>query len=173
MQFIQAKNYTPIIGRPIDLIVIHTMEAAEKPGTALAVAKWFASPTAPKASAHYCIDRDVTIQCVRDEDIAWAAPGANANGIHIEHAGYALQSVIDWYDEYSLFTLSRSAALCASLCSKYNIPINWLEEKDLLAGKRGITGHGQVSRAFKKSNHWDPGPNFPVKDYLLLILQCG
>ena len=32
----------------------------------------------------------------------------------------------------------------------------------LRAGERGITTHAQVSKAWKKSDHWDPGPGFPI-----------
>ena len=54
--FIQARNFTPAKRLSADVIVIHTMEAGEKPGTARAVAAWFAGATAPRASAHFCID---------------------------------------------------------------------------------------------------------------------
>ena len=36
----------------------------------------------------------------------------------------------------------------------------------LRAGARGITGHADVSVAFRKSDHWDPGPAFPWAAFL-------
>jgi hypothetical protein len=35
----------------------------------------------------------------------------------------------------------------------------------LLRGDRGITTHDAVSKAFKQSTHWDPGPGFPLADF--------
>ena len=43
-----------------------------------------------------------------------------------------------------------------------------LRAADLVAGKRGITGHADVSAAFRKSDHWDPGPDFPWTRFLRL-----
>src|SRR5690349_413273 len=100
-RIIQARNFTPARIRPVDLIVLHTMGAPEKEGTALAVAKRCPTPNAPKASSHHCHDAKEVIQCVNPATTAWHAPGANANGIGIEHAGYARQSAADWSDPYS------------------------------------------------------------------------
>ncbi len=171
-RFIQAKNYTPTAANPlrkVDLICIHTMEAKEKPGTAALVARWFAGPTAPKASAHYCVDGTEVIQCVAQKDVAWAAPGANRNGLHIEMAGYAAQSESDWSDMYSLAMLELVAKLTAELCQKYYVPIVKLTSGELTAGKRGICGHADVSMAFHKSNHTDPGKNFPWETFLEVV----
>src|SRR6476469_11249703 len=99
--FAQARNYPHHRSNPIDVIVIQTMESPEKPDTAESVAAWFAGSSAPQASAHYCIDANSVVECVRDTDVAWHAPGANHNGIGLEHAGRAAQSAADWNDEYS------------------------------------------------------------------------
>jgi len=165
-RIIQARNFTPGRIRPVDLIVLHTMEAPEKDGTALAVAKWFASVNAPKASAHYCLDAKEVIQCVDPANTAWHAPGANANGIGIEHAGYARQNTADWEDAYSDAMLDRSARLTADLCRRYGIPVQYVDRTGLLAGLRGVTTHAAVSLAFRKSTHTDPGPRFPMLAYL-------
>lgn len=164
--FIQARNFTKGRTHHIDLLVIHTMESPEKPDTAEAVAKWFAGSAAPQASAHYCIDNNSIVQCVKDTDVAWHAPGANHNGLGFEHAGRAAQSAADWSDDYSDQMLRLSAVLIAQKCTEYGIPAVFLREADLLAGRRGITGHAQVSKAFKLSTHTDPGANFPIERYL-------
>ena len=163
--FVESPNVTRTGGRRIDLIVIHTMESAEKGDTAEHCALWFRNPAA-KVSAHYCVDADSIVQCVRDQDVAWHAPGANHDGIGIEHAGRARQTGRDWSDVYSAAMLERSAALVADLCRKHSIPVTWLYAADLKAGKRGITTHAAVSKAFKRSSHWDPGTGFPVERYL-------
>ena len=65
---IQAKNYTASARKGVDWIVLHSMESQEKPGTARRVAEWFASENAPQASAHFCVDDNEIIRCVRCED---------------------------------------------------------------------------------------------------------
>jgi N-acetyl-anhydromuramyl-L-alanine amidase AmpD len=169
--FVQARNYTRGRSNPIDLIVIHTMESPEKPDTAESVAAWFAGPTAPQASAHYCIDADSIVECVRDTDVAWHAPGANHNGLGLEHAGRAAQTSAEWDDEYSQRMLDLSAELVAQKCAKYDIPAVWLSPAQLRAGKRGITGHVQVSQAFKRSDHTDPGTSFPADAYVARVRE--
>jgi len=153
----------------VDLLVIHTMEAPEKPKTARAVAQWFAGPNAPKASAHWNVDADEIVQSVLERHIAWHAPGANGSGIGIEHAGYARQTEAQWLDAYSLSTLSRSAWLAARICKRWNIPVQRLSITDLRAGHRGFCGHVDVSKAWGKSTHTDPGPNFPWSRYLAMV----
>jgi hypothetical protein len=167
--FIPAKNYTKGRIAKVRVIVIHDMEAGEVKGTARSVAGRFGSDHAPQASAHYCVDRDEIIQCVRDEDTAWHAPGCNADGIGIEHAGMAKQSRRDWTDPYSARMLVRSAKLTAALCRKHGIPPVHLTSEELRAGKKGIVGHVQVSAVYKRSDHWDPGPNFPWDVYLTSV----
>lgn len=170
LKFIQATHYTPASGRSIEVVVIHTMEAPEKPETAEGTARWFAGGrNAPEASAHYCVDNNSVVQCVRDQDVAWAAPGCNHNGLQIEHAGYARQSAAEWQDTYSKAMLGLSAQLAARLCQRYGIPVRWLSAADLRAGKRGITSHANVTKAFHKSTHWDPGPFFPAVQYVSMV----
>ena len=167
--FFPAKNFTPTTGRTIDLIVIHDMEYPETPSGAEWCAGFFGGTNAPRASAHYAIDVDTIVQCVRDDDVAWHAPGANNNGIGIEHAGYAKQSRNEWLDDYSRAELALSARLVAKLCGRYGIPLQWLDASALKKrGARGITGHSDVSKAFG-GTHWDPGPNFPIDFYMALV----
>jgi N-acetyl-anhydromuramyl-L-alanine amidase AmpD len=165
--FIQAAHYTAgRSGTPIRLIVIHDMEAARTSTTAHNVAAWFAGASAPQASAHYCVDRASVYQCVKDEDMAWHAPGANAQGIGVEHAGFATDTTAVWNADDEL---KISAQLVARLCKQYGLPVQFVDAAGLLAGDAGITTHVEVSQAWKKSNHTDPGPNFPMNDYLALV----
>lgn len=163
---VQARNFTPSNRKTVDWVVLHDMEHPEAPKTARNVAAWFAGPGAPQASAHYCVDDSEVVQCVLEADIAWHAPGANANGIGIEHAGYASQSEVDWRDDYSMAMLHLSTILCAQVCHRWSIPPVVVGVTGLLSRNRGITTHNAVSRAFRKSTHTDPGPSFPLQWYV-------
>jgi N-acetyl-anhydromuramyl-L-alanine amidase AmpD len=166
--FRPSPNFTKARGREIDLIVIHTMEIDETPGAAEACAAWFARPDA-EVSAHYCVDADTILRCVADENIAWHARGGNGTSIGIELAGWAGQARSGWSDPFSNATLDRASALTAELCLRYRIPVRWLRAPRLRTQWRGITGHADISEAFRRSDHWDPGPSFPIDRFLALV----
>ena len=165
LPFVESPNRTRASGRPIDVVVIHTMEIAERPDAAEICARWFRTP-ASQVSAHYCVDAGTVIQCVHEDDVAWHARGGNTASIGVELAGFASQSRRDWEDAYSTAVLRRASALVADICLRRRIPVRWLDPGDLVAGRRGITGHADVSRAFHASDHWDPGDGFPVERFL-------
>ena len=177
--FVQAK-YADIfypakeLAQVPRLIVLHTMENQEKPYAAENVALWFAGRAkdpAPLASAHYNVDEDSIVQSVRETDRAWHAGPVNGFSIGIEHAGYAKQTAVDWFDAPSQAILWRSARLASRLCRRYNIPIQRASEESIAnRTAKGFCGHVDVSKAFKhKGGHWDPGPNFPYDHYLELV----
>lgn len=166
--FVESPNVTRSAGRRVDVVVVHTMEVAETAGAAEAVASWFADPSA-QVSAHYCVDADSVVQCVREEDIAWHARGGNEHTIGVELAGRAGQGPAGWDDAYSRAVLERAARLVARILVRHGIPLRWLSSEDLRSGRRGITGHVAVSEAFRRSDHWDPGPAFPVQRFLRLV----
>jgi N-acetyl-anhydromuramyl-L-alanine amidase AmpD len=170
--YLEAKHWTHVAEPPRKKwIVLHCMEYPEKPDSAEWCARYFAGQEgeAPQASAHACVDSDSIVQCVPWGQVAWHAPGANALGIGIEHAGYAKQKLADWQDTYSRQMLDLSAWLCAQLCTKFAIPIDFVDSHELLDGYPGITLHSEVSKAFRKSTHTDPGPGFPLGDYLKVV----
>lgn len=174
MKFLQAANYTPHTGpRDINLIVIHDMEAPEKGTTAEACALYFhnqAPSSAKGSSAHYCVDNNSVVQCVRDHDIAWSAPGANHDGLHFEHAGYARQGRHEWADDFSTAMLKRSARIVARKCKHFHIPIRFLTAAEVKAGHAGITGHLQITQSgIAPGTHTDPGANFPWHRYIRYV----
>lgn len=149
------------------VIVIHDMEAPEKGDTAENVARYFATlGEATKASAHVCVDNNSAVRCVSDDDIAYAAPGANADGLQIELAGYGRQSAADWADDYSTAMLDIAAGIVAEWCERYAIPPTHLDNDELSSGARGIVGHFQVSAVYQRSDHTDPGVHFPWEHFL-------
>jgi len=165
-----AFNYMPRV--EADLIVLHCMEAPEKGNTAENCSHFFAGTytKAPEASCGYCVDNNSIVQCVKDENIAWHAAGANGNGIGIELAGYAKQTLADWTDAYSLLTMEHACRLSARLCLKFKIPTVTVGIDDLLRAKpRGFTTHYLVNEAYKKGTHWDPGPGFPLDRFVARV----
>ena len=157
---IQARNFTPAERKAVDLVVLHSTENPIRRGVARNVAQWFAGASAPQASSHYVVGPDAVYRCVEERSVAWAAPGANRQGIQIEQVGQAAKTQWDRDGdgvEDGLQVLRRSAELVRGICERWNIPVQPLNAADLLAGKRGITTHAAVSAAWKKSTHVDPG----------------
>jgi N-acetyl-anhydromuramyl-L-alanine amidase AmpD len=167
--FVKARWFTSVPAvspRSVRLCVIHDMEFAERISAAEDVAKYFAT-TATKASAHVCIDSDSIVQCVWDRDIAYAAPGANHDGIQMELAGYGRQTATEWLDRYSICLLANAADAGAYYAAKFKLPVRKLTDAQVADGvSKGFCGHDQVSRAFKKSDHTDPGSGFPWNYYV-------
>lgn len=160
---IRSRNFhgSTRTSKDIRVAVVHTMESPEGKTTAEDVAGWFAGSNAPKASAHYCVDVNSIVGCVNERDVAWAAPGANHDGIQIELAGRAGQTAKQWADAYSRAELVNAARLVADICRRHGIPARKLTNAQLRNGARGIVGHAQVSVVYNKSDHTDPGVSFP------------
>ena len=173
--FVAARNFTPANRQTVDVVVIHTMEAAEASTTADRVAAWAAGPAAPRASWHYAIDDDSIVQCVKEEDVAWAAPSRNRTGMQLEHAGFARQTAEQWNDPFSTRMLRLSAQLTASICKRWDIPIRFVDAAGLLRDERGITTHWEVTKGPGKgqTSHTDPGPHFPMARYLELVMLAA
>lgn len=178
--FKQALNYTRAqrARESIKWIVLHSMEGPEEATRAEHVARWMSGELAPKfpaprTSAHYAVDSDSIVQMVRDRDVAWHAPGANKFGIGIEHAGKAKQTREQWLDAFSGPMLLMSAELSAALCNLYVIPRVFVDASDLLKGEAGITTHAEVTKAFKRGTHIDPGPTFPMDWYLDRVAELA
>ena len=165
---IRAKWYYPSRKRPVRAIVVHTAETPEDTGRARAVARYFAGlPSSRKASAHACVDDDEIVACVDEEGTAFAAPGLNTDGLQVELIGRAGQGTAGWADDYSVAVLERAAQLVADWCRRHDIPVVKLEPDDLTdPQRRGICGHVDVTKAFRKSTHTDPGPAFPWDPFL-------
>jgi N-acetyl-anhydromuramyl-L-alanine amidase AmpD len=155
-----------IDGRAVRVIVIHDMEAPESTHCAEDVAHYFAAGKEAQSSAHLCVDNDSVVRCVDDDVVAYAAPGCNADGIQIELAGYGTQNVDGWLDPFGVAMLNLAAGAVALYAIKYDIPIVHLTDDELRDGRKGIVGHYQVSRVYKKSDHMDPGSGFPW-DYFI------
>ena len=152
----------------IKWIVLHSTEGA----TAEGAASWFANPSS-EGSAHLVVDENDCFRCLDNDEVPWAAPGANYNGFHIEQAGFASWTRTEWlvHDK----ELRRAAFKAAVHAKAFGIPLRWVGPIGLRLGRKGLTTHRDVSYAWpilarKAGFHTDPGVNYP-KDRLLAYAQ--
>jgi hypothetical protein len=170
LPIVTPRFYTPISGvRTKRLIVMHDGEVPETTHSAEDVAKYFQHPDpGTKPSAHICSDNDSYVRCVKDNDVANAAPGANHDGLQWELAGYGRQTRDEWLDEYGKQLLALACEGVAQWCVKYGLPARHLSDAEVGDHTtKGICGHYQVSRVFHKSDHTDPGNGFPWDVFIL------
>lgn len=167
--FLQAKYFTtPPTPRQVDLIVIHAAVVAPSPLAAEWLMKYCAACDR-EASWHYAVDSDSITQSVQEANIAWHAPGANSRGIGIELATLGMPPAAQWADAYHQKMMTLAAFLAATICNRHKIDPFYVDAAGLLEGRRGITTHAQVSLAFKRGDHMDPGPDFPIHDFVAKI----
>lgn len=173
IEFIRARYFTSGRGEGVRLIVLHTTESPCRAGVARNVAGWFAGPNSPRASAHYVVGPDEVIACVREEDAAWHVPPTNPYSIGIEQAAYARFTAEDWASVDVRAMLDRVAALLHDISRRHAIPLAFVDEEGLRRGDAGVTTHVAVSRAFGRSDHYDPGPAYPIEDVLARAAALG
>lgn len=138
------------------LIVLHSTVSACREGMARAVALYFARED-NKTSAHYCVDPGEVIQCVPDHAVAYHC-GYNQDSIGVEMCDYPdAKSKAHWDDAEHIRMEIRTARLVAELCLAYGIRPYFVPALLLKAGVKGITTHAEMTKAFNRSTHWDPG----------------
>ena len=174
--FLQCRWYLQNYVRPaVTLWVVHCMEAPEARTTAFNCARYLSTlpDGEPKRSAHHFYDSDNVIDGVLEENIAYHAPGANSDGIGAEHAGFARQNRDEWLDDFGVRMLHLSARGCALAAKRWGFPLSFASADQLVAGAalgnkraRGVTTHWEVTKAFHRSTHTDPGDSFPMDYYL-------
>lgn len=154
---IQAKGYTQgrnfVESKEVDWLVIHTAEGATDE---VALGAYFASTT--KGSSNAGIGQDAGYASyVNYSDTSWCAPPLNQEGEHLEICGFAKWTRADWLAQPKM--LEAVAHWIAWRCTVRRIPIRFVASPNI--GTTGVTGHKQVNNVYHKSDHWDPGPNFP------------
>jgi N-acetylmuramoyl-L-alanine amidase CwlA len=152
--FIAAKHHggsqTP------RLIVLHSTVGPTKTGSAEGIARYFARGV-NVSSAHYVVDESTRFQCVKDHTVAYHC-GYNQDSIGVEMCDYPSHtSKARWKDAEHQHMLVNAAHLVARLCLVYNIRPWHVGAFGLKLGRKGVTTHAQMTKAFNRSTHWDPG----------------
>ena len=144
---------------PPRVIYIHTFEGRDL--DAVAMARYQLSPAAGGSYA-LVIDVDgVTARENDDDFISWSAGWtANRNGHHISLAGQAAFSREKWLSRTK--QLDKLVEVIAAYCRKYGYPPIIRFAGDLKAGKWGISTHDAAAKAWRETDHHDPGPGFPL-----------
>lgn len=164
------RNHGPRTNKPIHHVVIHSTVSKCERGGARKIARYFMQ-TQRDASAHYITDPGEVVQGLYDSWVGYAAP-PNQHKLHVEMCDIpgpvpddsvsaarrkALRRAWRWVRPEQRAMLENTAQLVGQLCAAYDIPPWFRGVRDLKAGRRGVTTHACVSKAFRQSTHWDPG----------------
>lgn len=162
-----AFHKTAGSNKPIRRIVIHSTVSPTESGGAKDIAAYFRSEKAG-GSAHYVVDPYKVVQVCFDNVIAWHAP-PNKGSIGIEMCDMPdANSARRWQDADHRLLFRQTAELVAELCLAYDIPPWYVGPVGLLLGRKGVTTHASVSKAFRQSTHWDPG-QWPRKAFMQAV----
>lgn len=166
------SNYSRAVREP-QVIVLHATCGSEGIRSADNAAAEIVHPlpAGKRKSWHYIVDAANCIHQVPVLMTAWHA-GATGNrlGLGIEICGQASQTREQWCDPTSLATLAIAARLVADICAEFKIPCTLLDAAALKRERpRGITVHSEVSRAWRESTHTDPGPGFPLAEFVTAV----
>lgn len=150
-------NHGGPINKPIHRVVIHETQGECVKGAAAATAAYFRNTTRD-ASAHYVVDPATVVQATLDSYVAYHAP-PNLHSLGVEICGVSDPKSRARFRRGTgnREALERAQLLVAQLCLAYDVPPWFQSAKSLRAGKRGVTTHAEVSKAWGQSSHWDPG----------------
>ena len=151
------------------LIVVHTSEGSEGPSSAENLCSFMTLPgdrlnpdgTRYGASYHYVTDTDRVFPATPDNVVAYAAAGANFDGVHICIPGKAAQTREQWLEPISRAYIGQLSAVMIDVAERFRIPLDRLTVPEIISGGAGYCGHADISLAYHRSTHTDPGVNFP------------
>jgi hypothetical protein len=172
LKWVVPKSWTNANRTSVQLIVIHDTEGSSHGQSAEDGAAYDARRT-DGTSAHYFVDNNSVVQCVRTEDQAHTARAqGNRRGIQYELCARASWSKAKWMDPaYGLPMLQRAAGQCARDARKWGIPVRRLTPPQVDAGVKGFCGHADITKAFPedRGTHTDPGANFPWDEFINMV----
>lgn len=157
-------------GSSIKLIVLHTTEGHNRPGTEdlKNLASWFNNPKA-QASSHVGNDAEGNdARFVEDSKKAWTCAAYNSASLNIEQIGFSATSQAIWLSQNEK-QLQNTAAWIAHWSEKHNIPIRKgrvFKGRVLLSG---VVQHSDLG--VEGGNHGDCGEGYPFKHVLKLAKE--
>lgn len=175
--FVEARHFTRTRLRPqTQGIVIHATAGAEGPLKAEQCAAMMAAGWEDPAqwrSAHEVCDSNSIVRMVPLDRRAYHC-GQNGNDafLGIELCGAATQTDAQWRDAVSLPMLQLAIRRFAELCKQFNVPPRYVDFAAVHRGDRGITTHLDIRRAWAQTTHTDPGPGFPLADFIEAVRVC-
>lgn len=164
-EILSPNKYDGSGGYKKSIVVVHTSEPGayvkgKNPGTAEGLGNYLKSSSV-KASYHVAVDRDGnTCRMVADNNRAWHAGNiGNNEGYSICAVGWSAWSREEWLSMPKM--LDSMAVQVAAWCKKEGIPAQYVAPANLVKDVWGITGHGDVAKAWRETDHTDPGNGFP------------
>lgn len=152
----------------VDLVVIHATVSPCKTGGARQNAKYFQSAAAG-GLAHYIVDPGEVVQACRENVACWHAQPVNKRAIGVELCDPQSGADSRWQNPAHARMLALAAELFADICTRHGVPKVYVDHEGLLRGERGITTHHDVTLAWHKSTHTDPGPGFPMGAFITAV----
>lgn len=157
-------------GHGVQYLVVHYTAGAER-STSAEDGAAYDQRRDDKVSTHYFVDSNSVVQCVLTPDTAYAAFFyGNAFGIQYELCG-TVQTREQWLDPASDATITNAARQMARDCQRYGLPVRRLTPTQMRAGAKGICGHVDVTNAYGRGDHTDPGTQFPWDVLLARVAQ--
>ncbi|GII86596.1 hypothetical protein Ssi03_45860 [Sphaerisporangium siamense] len=166
MKYVQAGKHGGT-QTSVSRIVIHATVSPCVRGGATSVARYFQSRGAG-GSAHYVVDPGEIVCCLKEDVVAYHAP-PNTGSIGIELCDPQRGPASRWEDADHQEMLRLAADLVRRVAARWDVPLRRLTVADLRAGRHGICGHVDVSRAFGQTDHSDPGYGFPWTQFMALV----
>lgn len=167
---VHPDRYGSLRPLPPRLVVVHTTEGSEGEGSAEQLAAFLTRPgdrttaSGSRYGSSYHAVADTgqrVIPAVLDNRVAYSAPGANTDGLHIVIPGKAGQTLGEWMAGSSRPAITTVAAYIWDMQDRYGIPARRLSVAQIRAGASGYCDHAAIAAAYGKTTHWDVGPNFP------------
>ncbi len=155
--------YIPALGNggPRALTQMVVIHATDNTASAHDEAE-YATRRPDETSAHFYVDDRSAFRALPLGDIAFGCFSmGNSRSVQFELCGLS--------NQISDATMRNAAPLVAEVCRLYGLPIERLSPADLVAGRKGVCGHLDVTQAWHQGDHTDPGSSFPWSTFLSYV----
>lgn len=156
--------------KTVPLIAIHTYECPREGGERALRNRASYQQTSRTGSYNVLVAADGKSLRANDDNYTPAASlvTGDRNGFHLSFLAYASDSRATWlkYDAQ----LREAARICGEWVKLYGHAVRRLSVEEVRSKKvKGFCSHGDISAAYRESDHTDPGPNFPWDVFLRYV----